>query len=206
MQNRLKSAVVWDVTVGGADKGEIDRMRAQHAAPPARGTVLFHNESEVWKPVHTDVDGGDAAPDGRAIRLMVAVGALLPEHYLAEGGNANRATAAEMGLPSIKRFQRRQQVFRALLEGVIGRVLDEAQRVGRLGPRVDRSFAVQFEELTTAPLDQVATAVERLSRALAMAAERGWVKEDEARRLWWRYAGQVDESAPQGGEGEAGTG
>jgi hypothetical protein len=41
--NRLKSAVVWDVTVGGADQGEIDRMRAANAGPPARGTVLFHN-------------------------------------------------------------------------------------------------------------------------------------------------------------------
>src|SRR5688572_10600888 len=106
---------------------------------------------------------------------MVATGAILPEHYLAEGGNANRATAAEMGLPSIKRFQRRQQVFRALLARVIERVLEEATRVGRLGPRMDRTFAVQFEELTTAPLEQVAAAVERLSGALKVAAERGWV-------------------------------
>ena len=201
LQNRLKSAVVWDVTVAGADQGEINRMRAQNAAPPARGTVLFHNEGEVWKPVHADVDAGDAAPDGRAIRLMVAVGALLPEHYLAEGGHVNRATAAEMGLPAIKRFQRRQQVFRAMLGKMIERVLEEATRVGRLGPRMDRTFAVQFEELTTAPLEQVAAAVERLSGALRVAAESGWVTEEEARRLWWRYAGQVDESAPQeGGE------
>jgi hypothetical protein len=98
---------------------------------------------------------------------MVATGAILPEHYLAEGGNANRATAAEMGLPSIKRFQRRQQVFRALL---------------------------------TAPLDAVEAAVARLSGAFSVAAERGWVTQEEARRRWWRYAGQVDESAPQEGE------
>ena len=201
LQNRLKSAVVWDVMVGGADQGEINRMRAQHAAPPARGTVLFHNENEVWKPVHAGVDAGDAAADGRAIRLMVAVGALLPEHYLAEGGNVNRATAAEMGLPAIKRFQRRQQVFRAMLVKIIERVLAEAVKVGRLGPRMDRTFGVQFEELTTAPLEQVAGAVERLSSALGVASERGWVTAEEARRLWWRFAGQVDESAPQGDGG-----
>ena len=197
LQNKFKSAVVWDVTVNGADRAEIERMRAQSAAPPARGTVLFHTEGETWKPMHPQIDAGDAAPDGRAIRLMVATGALLPEHYLAEGSHANRATAAEMGLPAIKRFQRRQQVFRALLVRVINRVLDEAQRAGRLGPRVDRSFTVQFEELTTAPLQHVAGAVSRLTGALATASDRGWVTPEEARRLWWRYAAQADESAPQ---------
>ncbi len=40
----------------------------------------------------------------------------MPEHYLSEGGNANRATAAEMGLPAIKRMQRRQEYFRQILE------------------------------------------------------------------------------------------
>jgi len=196
LQNKFKSAVVWDVTVSGADKSDIDRLRAQNARPPARGTVLFHSEGEIWKPVHPDIDAGDAAPDGRAIRLMIATGALLPEHYLAEGGNANRATAAEMGLPSIKRFQRRQQLFRAVLSSIVNRVLDEAQRVGRLGPRVDRSFSVQFEELSTSPLPDLATTVARLSTALATASDRGWVTPEEARRLWWRYAAHADESAP----------
>ncbi len=142
--NKLRTAMVWDVTVTGADKGDIDRMRAQNPTPPARGTVLFHSDGEVWKPMDPQIDAADAAPDGRAIRLMIAVGALLPEHYLAEGGNVNRATAAEMGLPSIKRFQRRQELFRYLLTTIVDRVLDEAQRTGRLGPRVDRTFEVKF--------------------------------------------------------------
>jgi hypothetical protein len=78
LQNKFKSSVVWDVTVSGADHAEIQRMRAQNAAPPARGTVLFHNEGEMWKPVQPEINAGDAAPDGRAIRLMVATGRCCP--------------------------------------------------------------------------------------------------------------------------------
>ena len=201
VQNALKSAVVWDVSVAGAGQQELNRMRARWASAPERGMVLFHNENEVWKPVKAEIDAGDASADGRAIRLMVATGALLPEHYLAEGGNANRATAAEMGLPAMKRFQRRQELLREVVGEMMERVIEEGVKAGRLGPRVDRGFVVQFEELTASPLEGVAAAVERLSQALAVASERGWVSQEEARRMWLRYAGQVDESAPQGEEG-----
>ena len=41
------------------------------------------------------------------------------------------------------------------------------------------------------------------TRALKLAEEQGWVSKEEAGRMWRRYAGQVDESAEQGGEGAA---
>jgi hypothetical protein len=194
--NKLRTSLIWDVTVAGAEKPDLDRLRAQFPTGPARGTVLFHSEDETWKPVDPQIDAADAAPDGRAIRLMIATGALLPEHYLAEGGNANRATAAEMGLPAIKRFQRRQHVFRALLTAVVNRVLDEAQRTGRLGPRVNRTFSVQFEELATSSQLDLAGTLVRFAEALALATDRGWIARDEARSLWWRFCPTAEEHQP----------
>jgi len=199
--NKVKSAFVWDVTLSGAEAGEIQRKRAQWVKGPEMGTVLFHNEGEKWSAVQPRIEAGDASADGRAIRLMVATGALLPEHYLSEGGNANRATAAEMGLPAIKRFQRRQEVFRRMLEEIIERVIEAAVRAGRIGPRAKKGFVVRFEELSPAPVGDMASAVGTLTSALAVAEEKGWVSKEEARKLWYRYQGQVDESAPQGGDG-----
>ena len=196
IQNHHRTALLWDVTLKSAGREELARLRAAHAKPPAAGSILFHSENETWRAVTPEVAAGDAAPDGRAIRLMIATGSLLPEHYLGEGGNANRATAAEMGLPAIKRFQRRQELFRAVISQIVQRVLDEAVKAGRLGPRVNRAFTVQFEELSAAPLPEMASALERLTRSLTMAEKAGWVTEEEARRLWWRYAAQADESAP----------
>ena len=196
-RTELLNLLVWDVTVQGAGMQEINNLRARHATPPPSGSVLFHNESESWKPITPDLHSQDASLQLRALRLMIATGSGLPEHYLGEGGNANRATAAEMGLPAMKRFQRMQQLFRAFLTRLINHVIDNAIAVGRLGPRVNRAFTVQFEELTTSPLPDVAAAVKDLTTSLALAAEKGWVTDEEARRLWWRYAAQADESAPQ---------
>ncbi len=198
-QNRYKGTFVLDVTVEGADKGELDRLRAEYAAaPPERGSVLFHNEREKWTAVSPNVGAGEVRDDGRAIRLMIAAGALLPEHYLSEGGNANRATAAEMGLPAIKRMQMRQETFRQVLVTICERVVDEGVRFGAIGPRAKRDLAVHFEELSPAPLDTQSLAAKQLADALSVAQDRGWVSPEEARRLWWRLAGdpEVAEASP----------
>jgi hypothetical protein len=158
--------------------------------------VLFHNEAETWAAVQPRIGADEVTQDGRALRLMICAGAGIPEHYLAEGGNANRATAAEMGLPAMKRFQRRQEYFRQVLVTIVGRAVAEAQRVGALGPRADTALAVEFEELGPAPQGEMAQAVGAFTGALATAADRGWVSEEEARRLWWRFAGQAEEEAP----------
>ena len=194
-QNRYKSALVWDLTATGPE--EIQRLRASYATPPPSGSVLVHNEREVWKPLSPEIHAGDAALDGRAIRLMVATGAILPEHFLAEGGNANRATAAEMGLPTTKRFQRRQQVFRAFLAQIVDRVLREARRAGRLGPRVNRAYAIQFEELSPIPVQGTAGALRDLSEALTQAIAQQLITVEAARRMFLRFAAQADESASQ---------
>jgi hypothetical protein len=193
-QNRLKGAFVYDVAVTGADNAYLQRMRAEYGQAPAPGTVLFHNEKEVWQAIQPQIGAADVRDDGRALRLMIAAGAGVPEHYLGEGGNVNRATAAEMGLPAIKRMQRRQETLRHVVATLCGRVVTEAVRAGRLGPRVRRELAVHFEELSPAGIDQEATAAKTLAEALALAEERGWADKEQARRVWWRFAGDPEEA------------
>src|SRR5207237_9049498 len=122
-----------DVAVDPGHEADLTRLRAAYAAPPSPGTVLFHSASETWRAIQPQIGADDVKDDGRALRLMIATGAGVPEHYLSEGGNANRATATEMGLPAIKRFQRRQEFLRGVLTRIVERVLDEQVRAGRLG-------------------------------------------------------------------------
>ncbi len=100
--NKYKGAFLWDVQLQGADKKAIDRKKMEYAYPPEPGSVVIHNESEQWSAVKPEINANEAAEDGRAIKLMIAVGAQLPEHYLSDGSNGNRATATEMGLPSYR--------------------------------------------------------------------------------------------------------
>jgi len=187
--NKYKGAFLWDVTLAGADRKTIDRKRMEWSYPPEPGSIVFHNESEVWAAVQPRIDADNVEADGRAIKMMVAMGAGLPEHYLSEGGSVNYATAQEMGLPTFRKFQRRQDEFRMLLGIIIDRVLDEAVRVGALGKGADRGYRVILPEL--APDDHQARAqgASTMADALAKARSSGWLSEETAQRL---FMGAVD--------------
>jgi len=198
--NRSKGAFLYDVTVTGGRRDDLERLRREYEAyPPEPGSILFHNEVESWRAVQPNIGADDVRDDGRALRLMIATGAGVPEHYLSEGGNANRATASEMGLPAIKRFQRRQEYLRGLLTRVVRRALDAQVAAGRLSARADRRFTVTFDELVSDSRDVRVAWLSQATDALATATDRGWVSGTEARRLWWRLAGDAD--AEDGGDG-----
>ena len=51
--------------------------------------------------------------------MMIAAGAGVPLHYLAEGEGTNRATAREMGTATLRRFRHRQYVFARMIEDLL---------------------------------------------------------------------------------------
>lgn len=82
--NKYKGAFLWDVQLQGADKKAIDRKKMEYMYPPEPGSVIIHNEAEKWSAVKPEINASEAAEDGRALKLMLAVGAQLPEHYLSD--------------------------------------------------------------------------------------------------------------------------
>ncbi|GCE21603.1 hypothetical protein [Dictyobacter kobayashii] len=156
--NKYKGAFLWDVQLSGADKKTIDRKRMEYSYPPEPGSVLLHNESEKWTAVQPAINANDAREDGRALKLMIAVGAGLPEHYLSDASQGNRATAAEMGLPALLRFQRRQKILKYIVRTILDRVLLEARRAGKLGTSIDTSYDVLFPEIDCADHQTLASA------------------------------------------------
>lgn len=117
--NRYKSAYLWHVKIDGALPGTLEAKRSQYSTPPSPGSIIVTDGSEEWEAVQPRIDAGDAEADGKALRLMIAAGAGVPLHFLAEGESATRATAREMGIPTYRHFAHRQYVFARLLEDVI---------------------------------------------------------------------------------------
>ncbi|HEY7358901.1 MAG TPA: hypothetical protein VH590_20600 [Ktedonobacterales bacterium] len=188
--NKYKTAFLWDVTLQGADAKTIDRKRMEYAIPLEPGTIVIHNESERWAAVKPEINASDVEADGRALRLMIAAGCGLPEHYLADGGNANRATAAEMNLPTLLKFERRQQVMEHLLRVILDRVIVEAKRAGTLAAGMDESYTITFPELKVADHLVLAQATSMMVNALATAKEQRWVSDETAMRLLFQFAGE----------------
>jgi len=186
--NKYKGAFLWTIKLQGADRKTIDRKRMEYAYPPEPGSIVVHNESEEWGAVQPHIDADNVAADGRAIKLMIAMGAGLPEHYLSEGGEVNYATASEMGLPTFRKFQRRQDQFALLIRAIIDRVIAEAVRAGTLPVGVDRAYEVTMPELAPDDNAQAAQAAATMATALTTARAQGWVSDETAMRLLYASA------------------
>jgi hypothetical protein len=188
--NKYKGAFLWDVQLQGADKKAIDRKKMEYMYPPEPGSVIIHNEAEKWSAVKPEINASEAAEDGRALKLMLAIGAQIPEHYLADGNNGNRATASEMGLPTFLKFQRRQHVMRAMLRAILDRVLLEARKAKILPEQIDAGYDILFPEMNVADHQTLASATQMLVSALSVAKAQGWVSDETAMRLLFQFAGE----------------
>jgi len=154
------------------------------------GSVIIHNEAEQWSAVKPEINANEAAEDGRALKLMLAVGAQLPEHFLSDGANGNRATAAEMGLPTFLKFQRRQHILRAMLRVILDRVLLEARKAKVIAADIDITYDILFPEIDSADAQTLANATQLLVSALTVAKQEGWVSDETAMRLLFQFAGE----------------
>jgi hypothetical protein len=183
--NKYKAAYLWDVTISGGTRQTIEAKMMEYARPPEPGSVLVHNESEQWKAVQPMIDAGSVAADGQAIKMMVAIGAGIPEHYLSEGGDVNRATAAEMSLPVLKKYQRRQDVIRHILTSLIDRAIGEAQAAGTLPRTIDTGYSITFPDLEAENTRDIGTAAWHMSQALEGATAMGIISKETASRLFF---------------------
>ena len=98
-------------------------------------TTKFDGVTESLEFPNASPGAGDAASDLRVLMRLVGTALGLPEHFLGEGGNANRATASEMTLPAVMICKRHQAFLRAYLDRVI-----RTELVRRHGP--DRLYTV----------------------------------------------------------------
>jgi hypothetical protein len=183
--NKYKAAYLWDVTLTGGTRQTIEAKMMEYARPPEPGSVLVHNESEQWKAVQPMIDAGSVAADGQAIKMMVAIGAGIPEHYLSEGGDVNRATAAEMSLPVLKKYQRRQDVIRHILTSLIDRAIVEARAAGTLPRTIDTSYTITFPDLKAENTRDIGTAAWHMSQALEGATSLGIISRETASKLFF---------------------
>jgi hypothetical protein len=188
--NKFRGSFLWDVKLSGADKKTVDRKRMEYARAPEPGTVLIHNDAETWSAVEPKINANDASEDGRAVKLMVAVGATLPEHYLSDGDNGNRATATEMSLPTLLKFKRRQRVVRYMLTAIVDRVIAEARRAGKLGPRVNTAYEITFPEIDSGEHNTLAQGMQWLLPALQTAKSQGWISDETAMKIMFEYCGE----------------
>ena len=127
--NHHKSAFVWDVTVPA---GMVEQKRMQYKDPPAPGSVIIHDDGESWNATQPNISAWDAKDDGKALRMMVGVGAGIPLHFMSDPEGSTQTTAQEANQPTFKQYGERQRFFTWMLMDLVEQVARRAQGLGRL--------------------------------------------------------------------------
>lgn len=178
----FSNAFIWDVLLKGATEAQIQEWLKEQR-PPRPGSVRAHNEQVEWKTVAPNLNAQDFNEAARTIKNMNLAGAGFPEHWFAEGGNVNRASALEMGEPTLKTLLERQGYVAFLVRQVIEFVIDQAIAAGTLAETVNRRFQVQMPEMSVRDLTKAAQALTNVATAVVELRRTGLLDAATAQKL-----------------------
>jgi len=189
--NRFRNSFLWQVSAKFATEAErLARQSALALNPPAPGSILVTDESEVWSVMSPKLESADAAEDGLALKKMIAAGAGLPLHFLAEPEGSTRTTAESAGGPTYRRFEQRQQFFTWLI-GDLLRLVIERRRLVDGSVKADARIVVRGADLSARDNAALAVAASTVVSAFQSFRDRGLIDDLELMRLAYRFLGEV---------------
>lgn len=171
-QNHYRNALLYHVRVKSTNPATIAAVAARYRKPPTPGSVAVTSDNEDIHAVTNPVGGGDAAEDGRQMKLMSAVGMGIPEYFLADGENANKATSSKQELPALTTFGDFQRIMIELVWGPVftrviraavdAGVLDEFVTDTRSGERLAAvdAFSVSYAPVASPDMNNLADALD----------------------------------------------
>jgi len=183
------------------DDTQVEAKKQQYLAnPPTRGSIYVHGRGEELKFPAANIAAFEAKDDGRALRLAMATSGDIPLHFFSEGDTATRATAVEMGDPTHRFYRQRQRelggfllelaevAYRrhlAVLRGIKEKGLGSWRRIGDLG------LEYQAPDISRADNKAMAEAAKTIVEAFATMRAHGWITNELAIRLAFKFAGEV---------------
>lgn len=173
--------------------GESERAARQatlNATPPTPGSILVTDESEQWEVIQPHLESSEAGSDGLAIKKMIAAGAGLPLHFLAEPESSTRTTAEAAGGPTFRHFEQRQQFFCEMLRQL---AVAAVRRRAVFDPQVDANALIQVQGADLSARDNatLANATRAASQTFLALYDRELINREELLRMVYRFAGEV---------------
>ncbi|MCJ7557631.1 MAG: hypothetical protein MUP90_12065, partial [Gammaproteobacteria bacterium] len=152
--NRFRNAFLYVIKSKFVNESARRTRQLELAAnPPSPGSILVTDESEDWSVISPHLEALDASTDGLAVKKMIAAGAGLPLHFLAEPESATRTTAEAAGGPTYRRFEQRQRFFIWMLTDLLKVVISRRSLVDR---RVDPQAEVTLHGADISARDHMA--------------------------------------------------
>ncbi len=189
--NRFRNTFMYVVKARFAS--EADRYaRQQHfnANPPGPGSILVTDQNEEWSILNPQLESHDAGEDGLALKKMIASGAGVPLHFLAEPESATRTTAEAAGGPTYRFYEQRQRYFLWMLEDLLRATL---RRRAAFDPHLNPEARLQVRGSDISVRDNVSLseAAANMLPTLIELHTRGLIDDAEMLRLAYRFAGET---------------
>ena len=189
--NRFRQVFMYVVTGKFGDRAARTAREIEiNANPPQPGSLLVADESEAWSVLAPQLAAHDANEDGLSLKKMIATGAGVPIHYLAEPESATNTTAQSSDLPTFRGLEQTQKYFCAILAQlaeIAAGYLRQYDRLVRPGSHIEAIGP----DMTEKDNSTLALAVSRVYPAVSEIFDRGGIDENELLRLVYRMAGEV---------------
>jgi hypothetical protein len=189
--NRFRTTFLYAVTLKGSTDVERRKRQAElNLNPPSPGSILVKDDSETWEMLSANLESADANTDGLAIKKMIAAGAGIPLHFLAEPESATRTTAESAGGPTFRHFEQRQEFVLWMLRDLLETVVSRAERCG-CSVDLKTEIEVRGTDISARDNTELANASAKVVEAFSGLRDRGLIDDAELLRLAYRFAGEV---------------
>jgi hypothetical protein len=187
----LLNSFIWDVTLNDKTEDEIKAWLKENGRRPRHGSVRAHNQGVTWTTAAPELGSQDVATIMRVFKNHILGTSGFPEHWFAEGGETNLATAGEMGGPTIKTLKERQKYVKHMLEYICGVVIDRGIAHGTLPKTADRTVAINAPELETRDTSKLGAAIAQTVNAMALAVQESWLTRETAAAIFANLVSQL---------------
>jgi hypothetical protein len=189
--NRYRNTFLFWVKARFTNRAEkLERQAELNRNPPNPGSILVTDETEDWSVLNPKLASFEAAEDGEALKKMIAVGAGLPMHFLAEPESTTRTTAESAGGPTFRHLQQRQEFFLWMLEDIARAVIRRRKYYDRqLNANTD--IIATGTDISARDNAALAAAASTVIGAFSLLRDRQLIDDAELMRIAYRFAGEV---------------
>jgi hypothetical protein len=186
----LLNTFIWDVTAEGLDKEGLEAF-VKSIPTPKPGSIRAHNEKVTWQAISPQLESQDASNEAKLFKGQILGGAGFPSHWFGDGEKTTRATAMEMGLPTLKKLKARQKKVKYQYRNICQFVIDQAILAGTLPKDVDKSFTIITPPIISKDDRSLAQTIGGFVDGLVKARDQKWITDNEAQKSFQLMVSQM---------------
>ena len=197
---------IWDLLCKGATPTQIKNIVANFRKALSSSQVFAHDDMVELTNKAASLNASDAREEDKMILSMVCAGIGIPEHWLVgQGENSNRASALEMGDPTLAQLVGLQGYWKACIKTILQfhvdqvlifsdtRLRDLQIKQGDTPETIkEKKEQLQFD-LEVPPIhvddkNKNAQTLNLITQSLTGAEYAGYITKQEAARIWAEQA------------------